>query len=227
MPAIHDAAVGAATEAASIITVNLTVTAGALLLVVAVYYDDTADRNPVASSDVDGSLTALAGGEVISNATSQGCAVFWKQNPTAGAHVITGDWDTGSSVGAVVAITFDDINTTTPITDAGTDSGSDTTVSTTVANAASGDLIVDALAVNGNPALTVGANQTAHINASTGTSGGTMYGLSTQAGADGGVMSWTWTGSQRTAQVAFRLPAAAGGGGGASGRDLMLLGMGT
>jgi hypothetical protein len=213
MPAIHDASVNAHTEVESetAVTFGFTVTTGAELLIVAVFVDAVIDENPVASSDLDGALTAVSGGEVIGAATAQCLAVFYKQNPTVGAHSITGDWTSTLTPGAAIAATFDSINETTPIADAATDSGSDTTVSSTVPNVGSGDLVIDFLAVNGNPALTVGADQTALENNSTGTSGGTMYGMSSQDGANGGAMTWTWTGTQRTAQVAFRLPAVGGG----------------
>lgn len=228
MPAIHDAAVGDAGADGTVpLTINYTTTTGATLLLVMVGVDTTTDRNPVASSDLDGALTLV--GEVLASADNQGCALFKKENPSIGAHVITCDTDNVSSADLIegIVVSFDDTNATTLITDAGTDSGSAANISTTVANAASGDLIVDFFVVNGNPTITVGADQTERINLNNGGSAGTMYGMSTQAGASGGVMSWTWTGNRRTAQVAARLPAAGGGGGGPRRKgSLALVGVG-
>jgi len=212
VPNIHDAFAFTGSESASVGTVSrsFTVTTGAEILFVIGVVDVATDVNPVCTSDLD-TLTALPGGEVISTANNQALVVFYKLNPTVGTHTITNTWDGGGSLsttGAIGGVTFDTLNAT-QFSDVGTDSsGPDASVSTTVANAASGDLIVDFFAVNSNPTITVGADQTQQINASTGTSGGTMYGASTQAGANGGVMSWSWTGNQRTAQVAFRLRSA-------------------
>jgi hypothetical protein len=205
MPAIHDASVNAGTEAAGSIGVNLVVTSGAQLLVAAGFVDVNADPNPIVSSDLD-TLVALSGGEVLAGANSQALVVYYKQNPTVGTHVITNNWDAGSINAAVVAATFDGINAANPIVDATTDSGSDSSVSSTVPNVISGDLVIDFVAVNGNPAIAAGANQAEQENNSTGSSAGTMYGMSTKLGANGGVMEWTWTGAQRTAHVAVRLP---------------------
>src|SRR6185503_18974320 len=107
-PAIHDAATATGTESASVgtITHNFTVTTGATLLVVAVVVDVATDVNPVATSNQD-TLTALSGGEVISNATNQALAVFYVQNPTVATHTLTGSWDGGGSLsttGAVMAV---------------------------------------------------------------------------------------------------------------------------
>jgi len=230
-PAIHDAYASNGSESASVgtVTLSFTVTTGAGILVVAAIVDVATDVNPVITTNQGDTFTALSGGEVIAAAGNQALAVFYVLNPTVATHTLTNTWDGGGSLsttGAIIAATFDGLNSPN-ITDAGTDSGSDSSVSTTVANAVTNDLIIDFFAVNSNPAITVGADQTQRVNASTGTSGGTMYGASTQPGANGGVMSWTWTGAQRTAQVAVRLPGPGGGGGGTTAPQLMLMGVGT
>jgi hypothetical protein len=228
-PAIHDAYASNGSESASVgtVTLSFTVTTGAGILVVAAIVDVATDVNPVITTNQGDTFTLLA--EVIAAAGNQALALYYTLNPTVATHTLTNTWDGGGSLsttGAIIAATFDGLNSPN-ITDAGTDGGSDTSVSTTVANAVTNDLIIDFFAVNSNPTITIGADQTQRVNASTGTSGGTMYGASTQPGANGGVMSESWTGAQRTAQVAARLPGPGGGGGGTPAPQLMLMGVGT
>lgn len=212
-PVVHDAFQGHGSESDSVGTdsMSYTVTAGAEILIVACGVDVATDVNPVATSSLD-TLTAMPGGEVISNANNQALALFYVLNPTPGTHTLTNTWDGGGSLsttGCIMAVTYDTLNASTKFADVNTDSGSDTSNSTTVANVLGVDVVLDFFLVNSNPAITIGADQTQRINSSTGTSGGTMYGASTQSGANGGVMSESWTGAQRTAQVALRLPGTA------------------
>lgn len=98
----------------------------------------------------------------------------------------------------------------------GTDTASDTEATTapsvTVPSVATGDMVVDFLSSAGTagPTLAVGANQTERENFAQDSFGN--LGVSTQAGADGGVMSWTVTGSTTygTLIIGARIPDAGG-----------------
>ena len=188
---------------------NHTIGAGAnLVLYVAAIIDASGDQNPTASSDLDGAFTSSVG-EVIASAGNQALAVWRKVNPTVGTHSITIDADNNAAT-AGIALTLSDVDQTTPDADAGTNGGQGTSRSVTVANAAAGNLVVDFVAMNMIiTSVAAGANQTEQVNTNTGDTG-TAYGCSTQTGADGGVMSWSWLSTQRTALVAFRAIAAGG-----------------
>lgn len=62
---------------------------------------------------------------------------------------------------------------------------------TVTATTASGEIVVDVV-ITGSSTITVGANQDSTSTEADGAGGGSFsFGMSTQAGADGGVMSWT------------------------------------
>jgi hypothetical protein len=91
--------------------------------------------------------------------------------------------------------------------------GVPTSISVTVPNVVSGDMVVDWLTTSGvaPPTLTVGADQTQQVTISTGSF--VSAAASTQAGASGGVMSWTMTGVTYGAiLIGARIPDAGGGG---------------
>jgi hypothetical protein len=120
----------------------------------------------------------------------------------------------GSPRGRIVAQVFDGVDQTTPFRTAQrtTNNGSHSAAasSLTVPSVASGDYVLDFLTVDaGSHALTVGANQTEDYDDDVAASCAT--GGSRQAGADGGVMSWTWTTAAPYSQIATALiPASAG-----------------
>lgn len=80
-----------------------------------------------------------------------------------------------------------------------------TSVSDTVAGDASDNFIFDVLREPGN-APTVGADQAEDWNIA---AGGERGGGSSQDGVNGGVMSWSWTGSVGAAHTTCRIPASA------------------
>lgn len=108
-------------------------------------------------------------------------------------------------------ITMTGVDQTTPVGTAATEPfGFDTSPSVTVGSVAAGDMVVDLLLDQLSP--TVGANQTARWTpAATGYP--SYFRGSTQAGGDGGVMSWTHTGSTSRALGAVAFKEATGGGG--------------
>lgn len=105
----------------------------------------------------------------------------------------------------------DEVDQTTPLLTAVKSTGTGTSVSNTVASPASADVVFDSLGVDGTGhAAAVGANQTERwdIEVSAGVTTGCS---STQAGSDGGVMSWTWTTSSPYSHVATAFSTAGGG----------------
>lgn len=193
------------------LTINHTVSAGSNLFLIVGAAIDLADSPTFScSSDVDGALTKI--GEVTyAGSDDQPAVLYGKVAPTVGAHVITIGRTSGSGVVGIVAV-YTGVDQATPYADATTQQDTGTSGSVTVPNVVSGNVVFDILAVNGNETITVGANQTQLLNASDGNgAGGGMGCASEQAGSDGGVMSWTWTNSQRRGLVAVRLIAAAGG----------------
>lgn len=205
-----------ATDGSTDLTQTIVVSAGSdLVMFAATGVDiDATDRNPVVSSSIDGAFTLIA--EVVGVASSQNIGVFYKVNPSVGTHTMTHGTDNASSSDMIVgmAIVLTGVNQATPF-DAGTvqsQGGSRTSLSLTTTTE-TGDLVLDFGLINGNATVTVGAAQTAAGDSPTpaniGGSGGTNYVFSTQAGADGGAMTHTWTGSQRTAHVTFNINASA------------------
>ncbi len=103
------------------------------------------------------------------------------------------------------AVTF--TGATTPNNETGSIPEAVTSVSDTVSAVGADDFVFDVLRQPGN-APTEGANQTAAWNIA---AGGERGGGSTQDGADGGVMSWSWSGANAAAHTACRIPAAGAG----------------
>jgi hypothetical protein len=107
-------------------------------------------------------------------------------NPGTGAHDIVVTFSTTTvqwnGPQAACSMSFTGVHQTTPTNTPGTATGYSTNASVTVATAAD-EMIVDAVRAGEN--VTVGANQTQRYGA------GTRNGYSTQAGSDGGVMSWS------------------------------------
>ncbi len=86
--------------------------------------------------------------------------------------------------------------------DGATDTGTGTSSSVTVSNVGDDDFVFDAIAEdNGSPSA--GTNQTERWNLN---QQGDYSGGSTQDGADGGVMSWSWGQSREFAHMALRIP---------------------
>ena len=124
---------------------------------------------------------------IATAATTTGNHYFYRLvNPTVKTADIT---IAPSAETTIVGVAFNlqNVDTTTPITDSGTATGNSDTISNT-RTTASGELVIDACNWQGNPGpLTIGADQT-EIDKT----GNTFAHLcSEQAGADGGLMTWT------------------------------------
>lgn len=127
--------------------------------------------------------------------------LWYLANPTAGTNNVVVNYSVTPLADAVVIWTCSGVNTANPIRDFIAASGLGTAVTGTVPTVLTGDVVVDIMGTDvatTNP--TIGANQT---NLNTGNDGAELgWGASQQAGADGGVMSWTTTLSQDWALMA-------------------------
>lgn len=127
--------------------------------------------------------------------------LFYLVNPPVGLFNFVADFSALPLSDAIVIWTCTGVDTANPIRDFIAATGIGTAVSGTVATVLPGDVVVDIFGTDvatTNP--TIGANQT---NLSTGNDGGELgWGASQQAGADGGVMSWTTALSQDWALMA-------------------------
>jgi hypothetical protein len=143
-----------------------------------------------------------------------------------GAQTVTSTLDAAASDHALGVISFTGVDQTTPTGNTQTATNTGTSATVTVTGVAADDMVVDNIYTTygggGSPA--VGANQTERYAELPFWIGSHLAG-STQAGADGGVMSWTFD-SRPYTLGAVRLIAAAGGGGGSTTRNLMLMGVG-
>ena len=100
----------------------------------------------------------------------------------------------------IAAVSLTGAHQTSAIGTQATGSGTDTTPTTTVTSAAD-EIIIDGLIINNSGTLSVGAAQTARVNAATG-GGFIKYASSTATGNASEVMSWSNTTSQAWAIVA-------------------------
>lgn len=131
--------------------------------------------------------------------------------PSTGSQTVTSTLDdSGPFEHGISVITMTGVNQTTPTGTYADATANNTAPSVTVAAPASDSLIVDNLVTEGMARSAVGANQTertspADINLLY------HYG-STQAGADGGVMSWTLPSASNWRLVAVEFKAAGAGG---------------
>lgn len=133
-------------------------------------------------------------------------------NPPTSASDIVVSFNTTAAAYAV-ASSYNGVDQTTPISNSTTTNTSTATASpvTVTCTTASDEIVVDAVAwtQSDTVAPSVGANQTTLLNQ--------LYDsfffalASRQAGADGGVMSWTFTGTAHWATAAASLKAAASG----------------
>ena len=187
------ASAAAAGGPSSIDTGNLNVTGANLALVCGFAETDSSDITATFAWDVataneamTGQFAAIASGNYIE------VEMEYLDNPTAVNSVVTASLS-GTTVDAAVFAVFatdaDDIVGTDVATDNFTTNG--TSVSSTVPNAVATDLLVDVFAISQQFTMTEGADQTNRVEVDSVTF--LRMGVSTQDGADGGVMSWTCT----------------------------------
>lgn len=209
-------------------TGNLNVTGTDLALVVGACEVETFTETFTFAWDPDGNNESMTGSYATVNVGSYvGGEMEYLDDPTAAnAPVEVTYGTTANEVGvfAVFATAAGDITGTDNDTDSFATTG--TSLSATVPNAATDDLLVD-MAILGNlSAMTAGADQTARITDQNIGSYG-RYSVSTQAGGDGGVMSWTFADpNYGGALIAVRIPNAGAASGGGYTNSLSLTGVG-
>ena len=142
-------------------------------------------------------------------------ATLWELiAPDSGAHDVVVTWTGDTTVArSMGAISFSGVHQTTPSGTVATATSNSTTAPSVTATTASGEVVVDCHAFympgGSATAATADANQTERVD--TGQSTTRRIGMSTQDGADGGVMSWTLDQTCRTRSIAVSIkPAAAG-----------------
>lgn len=143
---------------------------------------------------------------VLASATSQQIEVYYLIAPATGAQNVIWGWNNTGPASSIV-LSYYNVNQTTPVDITPSpqiDNGSDVTVSSTVTTGASGDLVVDFVCVNSGVTLTPGAGQTARFNNQVNTADATIS-ASDKDSAASVTMTWSWSGAQRTAQVACNL----------------------
>jgi hypothetical protein len=191
--------------------------AASAVLVVGVMWALDAFGTPTGVTYAGSAMTAAGAAQMV--ATHYGVRLWYHLTPSSGANNVVVSVSGPDVVAGAVSAT----SAGTP-TDYTTASGNSTTASVTVPNAASGDLIVDSTIIIGSP--TVGANQTSRWNNGPRAIG--FFGAgSTQAGVDGGVMSWTQGSADNWAIAGIRIPNSGGGGATAEKNFLSLLGSGA
>lgn len=132
---------------------------------------------------------------VVSQLGANGDAILLhKVAPPLGASsVIVSGLSGGTGIGgASTYINADQSAGSGPISNSGTATATSATPASVTVTTAAGEMVVDAIGTGGSASLplTVGANQNQVMNKTTTPYGGGSY----QLGADGGVMSWSWTG---------------------------------
>lgn len=194
-------------------------------------YTWTDQGNTISTPTWNGSNMTLVDTAFESCCAGQRASLYYILNPPTGASnvVTTPNSSVAAMRGTVFSVQDADVSGT-PLGTAvsGTNGGgtwASSPISDTVTTAA-GELIVDCLGWTQNDTTppTVGANQTQLANNGHYLAGSHFNAVSHQAGADGGVMSWTFTGIGAWGHVAVPVKAAAAGG--STVRNLMLLGVG-
>lgn len=195
-------AVGTQTDTSVSTTANITVGANSNRVLVA----KVTWRQTVTPTVSGAGATWTAAGAVLVNGSRQ--QMWYGVGPTTGAQTVTVTWsDTFGQDPTVVVESYYNVDQTTPVADYTTATGTSTAPTVTVPNVVTGDIVVDSLVHGSGGTTTVGANQT---QTQAGDRAVISYAASYQAGADGGVMSWTEQFSDNWAISAMRLVTASG-----------------
>ena len=146
------------------------------------------------------SLTGRAGDKNTSGALW--VQLWYLLAPASGAADIVVTVSTASAICAT-ASSWENVDQVTPFGSSAKDSGTGTAVSIT-AQTTTGEVVIDSVVAYEAPTFTVGADQTEVKNTGGVAADSTVRGASSyQAGADGGVMTWTLGASKPWAAVAL------------------------
>ena len=209
---VFDAASSGTSTTASISVSHVTGTGASRLMVVGISQTNTLLTLTYAGLP----LLFLAEGTIDGVVSAK---MYYLKTPPSGTYDIVATFNVGGDV-VLGATTWSGVNQDATFGTAVAATGTGTPSSVTVTTA-TGEFVVDAMAVRVNPTVTVGALQTERYNA---TPSANLCGAgSTQAGADGGLMTWTWVGaSQQWSAVAVPIKPAS-----TTSRSVMWVGDGT
>ncbi|KKK64976.1 hypothetical protein LCGC14_2978790, partial [marine sediment metagenome] len=129
-----------------------------------------------------------------------GSVFYYLLNPATGANDIVASFVASGNM-IVEATSWYGVDMDTPFGTMVGDTGTGTAVSVTVVTEA-GDVVVDCVSANDGPTVAEGADQTEPTAGGATVASKMTGGWSYQAGADGGVMSWTLGTSKQWASVA-------------------------
>lgn len=190
-PIVFDASSGTSWTGSASWTNNHTFSGTNRVAFVGVAWDTTATGCSVTCGGVAATeLWDFANVELGNIAYSAGYAVV---NPGTGSQEIIVTLTGGTpGAAAVGVVSFYGGDTNSPTRTAATASGNTGTTTVTASGATTGDIVVDCAGVF-STAITVGANQTSRNEQDNFQGNNMSLGISTQAGADGGVMTWTQT----------------------------------
>jgi hypothetical protein len=154
---------------------------------------------------------------VLNDGTFTQQATYYVIAPPTSAQTVTNtQTDTTPDADNLTVMSLTGVDQTTPVPAADVKSRNGTSEtgpsSLTVTNVASTDLVCDHWYNQGVGSATIGADQTERASVGNGSNPDVMK-TSTQDGSNGGVMSWSWTGSVHDVHTAYRVVAAGGGGG--------------
>lgn len=199
----------------SLDTANLNVTGTDLALVVCVGEAASVARAYTMVWDPAGNNESMTG-EItdINPGGYVGAEMEYLDNPTPANAPARATWSPGTDETIIMAAFF--TNAADIVAADFAENSFPTTggsLSATPGNVVSGDMVVDFFIGANQAAISAGANQT-EVGADVDSGSYARGNMSYQAGADGGVMSWTCTGQNYgAALVALRIPGTGGGGG--------------
>ncbi|KKK47546.1 hypothetical protein LCGC14_3154100, partial [marine sediment metagenome] len=171
------------------------------ILMVAVLASQTS--HPASVTYAGAAMTQLSSKNESGSTNDIALSVWFLLNPATGANTVSVDHSVHNGI-VVGASSFYGVNLDVPFGTVVTAEADSLSPSATVTTA-SGEIVFDAVGVDTDRTLTVGANQTedwdANLSAEKVTGGS-----SHQAGADGGAMTWTISGSGTPQWISIAVP---------------------
>lgn len=153
--------------------------------------------------------TVTIGGQSMSQVSThqyldpEGASIYYKLGPPSGTNNVVIDWSPAAPLnGNIIIWTCTGVDQASPFRSNNQATGNSTAATVTLGTINTGDVAIDFVTTDNSGTLTLGANQTEIAQGASVTSNS---GASYQAGADGGVMSWTVAASDQWAIIAAAL----------------------
>lgn len=218
LPVVGTTVTATANNASSITLPSMTVSGtDKMLLASASTNDDASNAVTGATWNTSESFTSIGSQSAGSYFAVDAWRLLAPTNTTSTVAISYGS--TVDSIAASATL-LTGVDQTTPIGNIQNSvNGTGTSISQTVTGATADTLIVDVVGVDGDGTATAfvpGASQTGIVDIITGGSYPQNLLVSHQDGADGGVMTFSWTNSDVYLGLAFAINGAGGGGGGAT-----------